>query len=186
MHHLHSFEKSEFHSCITLSATSGMFYVKRSLFRLKAKIPGHMTNLPRKHLKRTFIAGSDGDYIPRRWQSFWCVGGVGFGERKAQGGEQGGTAKHVPKKPPVTHVGHVKPHDNISLFKVIYLSSKLKALYLQFLHQVITIYKLLVHQIGGLYGSLKGNKQNMYNLNLREKNITKMHDSKDRTVAFTL
>ena len=25
---------------------------------------------------------------------------------------------------------------------------------------------LIVHQLGGLYGSLKGNKQNMYNLNL--------------------
>ena len=24
---------------------------------------------------------------------------------------------------------------------------------------------LIVHQLGGLYGSLKGNKQNMYNLN---------------------
>ena len=39
---------------------------------------------------------------------------------------------------------HVKRHDNISLFKVIYLSSKLKALYLQ-LHQVITIYKLSIN-----------------------------------------
>ena len=56
------------------------------------------------------------------------MGGVGFGERKAQGGEHGGTAKHVPKKPPVTQARHVKPHDNISLFKVSYLSSKLKAL----------------------------------------------------------
>ena len=45
---------------------------------------------------------------------------------------------------------------------------------------------LIVHQLGGLYGSLKGNKQNLYNLNLRVKSITKMHDSKDRTVAFTL
>ena len=44
----------------------------------------------------------------------------------------------------------------------------------------------LVCQLEGLYGSLKGNKQNMYDLNLRVKNITKMHDSKDRTVAFTL
>ena len=128
MHPLHSFEKSEFHSCITLSATSGMFYVKRSLFRLKAKIPGHKTNLPRKHLKRTFIAGSDGDYILRRWQLFGAGVGGGFGKRKAKGGEHGGTAKNVPKKPPVTQARHVKPHDNISLFKVSYLSSKLKAL----------------------------------------------------------
>ena len=58
-------------------------------------------------------------------------GGRRFGERKAQGGEHGGTAKHVPKKPLVTQGRHVKPHDNISFFKVIYLSSKLKALYLQ-------------------------------------------------------
>ena len=145
MHHLHSFQKSEFHSCITLSATSGMFYVKRSLFRLKAKIPGHMTNLPRKHLKRTFIAGRDGDYILRRWHFFGAGVGGGFGERKAQGREHGGTAKHVPKKPPVTQTRHVKPHDNTSLFKVIYLSSKLKALHLQFLHQVIPIYKLSIN-----------------------------------------
>ena len=45
---------------------------------------------------------------------------------------------------------------------------------------------LIVHQLGGLYGSLKGNKQNMYNLNLSVKSISKMNDSKDRTVAFTL
>ena len=42
------------------------------------------------------------------------------------------------------------------------------------------------HQLGGLYGSLKGNKQNMYNLNLWVKSVPNMHDSKDRTVAFTL
>ena len=83
----------------------------------------------------------------------YCVGGIflvrgmggGFGKRKAKGGEHGGTAKNVPKKPPVTQARHVKPHNNISLFKVIYLSSKLKALYLQFLHQVITIYKLSIN-----------------------------------------
>ena len=70
-----------------------------------------------------------------------CVGGGGggFGERKAQGGEHGGTAKYVPKKPPV------KTHDNVSLFEVVYLSSNLKALYLQFLRQVITIYKLSIN-----------------------------------------
>ena len=77
----------------------------------------------------------DGDFLVRRG------GRGGFGERKAQGGENGGTAKHVPKKPPVTQARQVKPHDNLSMFKVIYLSSNLKALYLQFLHQVITIYK---------------------------------------------
>ena len=82
MHHLHSFEKSEFHLCITVTSTSGMFNVKRSLFRLKAKIPGHMTNLPRKHLQRSIVAGSDGDYILHRWQ-FFGAGGGGFGERKA-------------------------------------------------------------------------------------------------------
>ena len=38
----------------------------------------------------------------------------------------------------------------------------------------------------GPYGSLKENKQNLYNLNLCVKSITKMHDSKDRAVAFTL
>ena len=54
-------------------------------------------------------------------------GGGGFGERKAQGGEHEGTAKHVPKKPPVTQAKHVKPHDNISLFKVVYLSSNLRS-----------------------------------------------------------
>ena len=43
----------------------------------------------------------------------------------------------------------------------------------------------LVDQLGGLYGSLKGIKQNMYNLNLWVKSITKMHDNKDSTVAFT-
>lgn len=69
----------------------------------------------------------------------------GFGERKAQGGQHGGTAKHVPKTPPVTQARHVKPHDNISLFKVVYLSSNLKALYLQFLRLVITIYKLSIN-----------------------------------------
>ena len=37
----------------------------------------------------------------------------------------------------------------------------------------------------GLYGSLKGNKQNLYNINTRLKSITKIHDSKDRAVAFT-
>ena len=26
--------------------------------------------------------------------------------------------------------------------------------------------QIIVHQLGGLYGSLEGNKQNMYNLNL--------------------
>ena len=46
--------------------------------------------------------------------------------------------------------------------------------------------KEFVRQLGEVYGSLKGNKQNMYNLNLWVKSITKMHDSKDRTVAFTL
>ena len=40
----------------------------------------------------------------------------------------------------------------------------------------------IAFQLGGLYGSLKGNKQNMYNLNLWVKNITKMHDSKDSMV----
>ena len=45
--------------------------------------------------------------------------------------------------------------------------------------------QIIVHQLGGLYGSLEGNKQNMYNLNLRVKSIKKMHDSKDRTVAVT-
>ena len=29
-----------------------------------------------------------------------------------------------------------------------------------------SVVKKIVHQLGGLYGSLKGNKQNMYNLNL--------------------
>lgn len=76
-----------------------------------------------------------------------CGGGGrgGFGERKAQEGEHGGTAKHVPKKPPVTQARHVKPHDNVSLFEVVYLSFNLKALYLQFLRQVITIYKLSIN-----------------------------------------
>ena len=46
--------------------------------------------------------------------------------------------------------------------------------------------KELVRQLGELYASLKGNKQNMYNLNLWVKSIAKMHDSKGRTVAFTL
>ena len=46
--------------------------------------------------------------------------------------------------------------------------------------------KLVVQQLGRLYGSVKVNKQNMYNLNLWVKGITKMHDNKDRTVAFTL
>ena len=109
-----------------------------------------MTNLPRKHLKRTFIAGRDGDYILRRWHFFGAGVGGGFGERKAQGGEHGGTAKHVPKKPPVTQARHVKPHNNISLFKVIYLSSKLKALYLQFLHQSFTFFASVTHSNGPL------------------------------------
>ena len=46
--------------------------------------------------------------------------------------------------------------------------------------------KLVVHQLGRLYGSVKVNKQNMYNLNLWVEGITKMRDNKDRTVAFTL
>ena len=66
-------------------------------------------------------------------------GGGGVVERKAQGGEHEGTAKHVPQKPPVTQARHVKPHDNASLFTVIYHSFNLKALYLQFLYQVNTI-----------------------------------------------
>ena len=40
-------------------------------------------------------------------------------ERKAQGGEHEGTAKHVPQKPPVTQARHVKPHDNASLFSYL-------------------------------------------------------------------
>ena len=84
----------------------------------------------------------DGDFLVRRGGG---GGRGGFGERKAQGGEHGGTAKHVPKKPPVTQARHVKPHDNVSLFEVVYLSSNLKALYLQFLRQVITIYKLSIN-----------------------------------------
>ena len=71
--------------------------------------------------------------------------GGGAVERKAQGGEQEGTAKHVPQKPPVTQGRHVKPHDNASLFTVIYHSSNLKALYLQFLYQVNTIYQLSIN-----------------------------------------
>ena len=75
-----------------------MFYVKRSLFRLKAKIPGHMTNLPRKHLKRTFIPGRDGDYILRRWHFFGA--GVGGGFWRAQGARRGawGNGKARPKE----------------------------------------------------------------------------------------
>ena len=46
--------------------------------------------------------------------------------------------------------------------------------------------KELVRYLGELYASLKGNKQNMYNLTISVKSITKMHDSKGRTVAFTL
>ena len=90
--------------------------------------------------------GSDGDYILRRWRFFGPGGGGGEGLASARRkeGSMGETAKHVPKKPPVTQARHVKSHDNISLFKVIYLSSNLKALYLQFLRQVITIYKLSV------------------------------------------
>ena len=66
-------------------------------------------------------------------------------ERKAQGGEHEGAAKHVPQKPPVTQARHVNPHDNASLFTVIYLSSNLKALYLKFLYQVNTIYQLSIN-----------------------------------------
>ena len=46
-------------------------------------------------------------------------GGGGVVERKAQGGEHEGTAKHVPQKPPVTQARHVKPHDNASLFSYL-------------------------------------------------------------------
>ena len=37
-----------------------------------------------------------------------------------------------------------------------------------------------------VYGSLQGNSRNMSRINLWLLNITKMHDSKDKTVAFTL
>ena len=40
---------------------------------------------------------------------------------------------------------YVKPHDNVSLFPVVFLSSNLNALYLQFLYQVITIYILSIN-----------------------------------------
>ena len=81
-----------------------------------------------------------------RWQFLvGSSGGGGVVELKAQEGEQEGTAKHVPQKPPVTQGIHVKPHDNASLFTVIYHSSNLKALYLQFLYQVNTIYQLSIN-----------------------------------------
>ena len=78
-----------------------------------------------------------------RWQ--FLVGSKGGrGLWSARGGEHAGTAKHVPQKPPVTQARRVNPHDNASLFTVIYHSCNRKALYLQFLYQVNTIYQLSI------------------------------------------
>ena len=42
------------------------------------------------------------------------------------------------------------------------------------------------NSVSWVYGSLEGNSRNMSHLNLWLLSITKMHDSKDRTVALTL